>query len=98
MCLGIPGKVIEIFERDGAHMGKADFDGIVKEICLEYLPEIEIGDYAIVHVGFAITRLDEESAMETLVLMKQMGMLKLELDPDAALAAEARMARDEDRR
>jgi hydrogenase expression/formation protein HypC len=98
MCLGIPGKVIEIFERDGAHMGKADFDGIVKEICLEYLPEIEVGDYAIVHVGFAITRLDQESAMETLVLMKQMGMLKLELDPDAALAAEARMARDEDRR
>jgi hydrogenase expression/formation protein HypC len=98
MCLGIPGKVIEIYQRDGAHMGKADFDGIVKEICLEYLPEIEVGDYAIVHVGFAITRLDQESAMETLVLMKQMGMLKLELDPDAALAAEARMARDEDRR
>lgn len=98
MCLGIPGKVIEIYERDGAYMGKADFDGIVKEICLEYLPEIEIGDYAVVHVGFAITRLDEESAMETLVLMKQMGALKLELDPDAALAAEARIALDGEHR
>jgi hydrogenase expression/formation protein HypC len=98
MCLGIPGKVIEIYERDGAHMGKADFDGIVKEICLEYLPEIEVGDYAVVHVGFAITRLDEESAMETLVLMKQMGVLKLELDPDAALAAEARIALDGEHR
>ena len=94
MCLGIPGKVTEIFERAGARMGKVDFDGILKEVCLEYLPEIEVGDYAVVHVGFAITRLDEESAMETLALMQQMGRLKLELDPDAALAAEARIAAD----
>ena len=94
MCLGIPGRVTEIFERDGARMGKVDFDGILKEVCLEYLPEIEVGDYTVVHVGFAITRLDEESAMETLALMQQMGRLKLELDPDAALAAEARIAFD----
>lgn len=94
MCLGIPGKVVETFKRDGALMGKVDFDGILKEVCLEYLPDIEVGDYAIVHVGFAITRLDEESAMETLALMSQMGSLRLELDPEAALAAEARIAAD----
>ena len=94
MCLGIPGKVVEVFDRDGARMGKVDFDGILKEVCLEYLPEIETGDYAIVHVGFAITRLDEESAMETLALMQQLGQLREELDPDAALAAEERIAND----
>ena len=96
--LGIPGKIIEITGEGFTRTGRVDFDGIVKEICLEYLPEIEVGDYAVVHVGFAITRLDEESAMETLVLMKQMGVLKLELDPDAALAAEARIALDGEHR
>jgi hydrogenase expression/formation protein HypC len=94
MCLGIPGKVLEVYNQDGARMGKVDFDGIVKEVCLEYLPEIQVGEYTVVHVGFAITRLDEESAMETLVLMQQMGVLKTELDPDAALAAETRMVED----
>jgi hydrogenase expression/formation protein HypC len=94
MCLGIPGKVLEVYNLDGARMGKVDFDGIVKEVCLEYLPEIQVGEYTVVHVGFAITRLDEESAMETLVLMQQMGVLTTELDPDAALAAEARMVED----
>lgn len=96
MCLGIPGRVQEIYEAGGTRMGKCDFDGILKEVCLAYLPEIEVGDYCIVHVGFAITRLDEESATETLELMKGMGLLKEELDPDAALAAETRRALGED--
>jgi hydrogenase expression/formation protein HypC len=60
-------------------MGKIDFDGIKKEVCLEYLPEIEVGDYAIVHVGFAIQRLDEESALETLRIFREMGVLGEEL-------------------
>ena len=94
MCLGIPGKVVEIYDRDGTRMSRVDFDGIVKEVCLAYLPDIEVGDYAIVHVGFAITRLDEKSANETLVLMQQMGVLKQELDPATALAAEERIAED----
>jgi len=94
MCLGIPGKVLEMYDVDGARMGKVDFDGIIKEVCLEYVPDIHIGEYTVVHVGFAITRLDEESAMETLVLMQQMGVLKTELDPDEALRAEARIAED----
>lgn len=78
MCLGIPGRVIEISD-DGLRMGKVDFDGIVKEVCLAYLPEIAVGDYTIVHVGFAITRLDEASAKETLALFHELGVLQEEL-------------------
>lgn len=79
MCLGIPGRVTEIYEDSGIRMGKVDFGGIVKEVCLAYLPEIEIGDYTIVHVGFAITQLDEQSAQETLALFQEMGILEEEL-------------------
>jgi hydrogenase expression/formation protein HypC len=78
MCLGIPGKVLEINEETGIRMGKVDFGGIVKEVCLAYLPEIKVGDYAIVHVGFAITQLDEESAQESLALFQEMGLIKEE--------------------
>lgn len=79
MCLGVPGKVLETYESHGTIMGKVDFGGIKKEVCLAYVPEIEVGDYAIVHVGFAITRLDEASALETLSLFEQMGVLEEEL-------------------
>jgi len=79
MCLGIPGKVIEIYDSNGTRMGKVDFSGIVKETCLEYVPEVEVGDYTIIHVGFAITKLDEESALETLALFEEIGMLGEEL-------------------
>lgn len=66
MCLAVPGKLTEIYEEHGVRMGKVNFDGIVKEVCLACLPEIEVGEYAIVHAGFAITRLDEHAARETL--------------------------------
>ncbi len=81
MCLGIPGRVTEIFEADGVRMGRVDFAGIVKEVCLAYVPEIEIGDYTIVHVGFAITQLDEASAQESLRLFAELGTLTHELNP-----------------
>jgi hydrogenase expression/formation protein HypC len=73
MCLGVPGRVVEKYERDGIMMGKLDFGGVTKEVCLAYMPEIQLGDYAIVHVGFAITQVDEQSAHETLDLFRQMG-------------------------
>ena len=79
MCLGIPGRITEKYERDGMPMGKADFGGISKEICLAYVPDIEIGQYTIVHVGFAITELDEASALESLRLFEEMGTLAEEL-------------------
>jgi hydrogenase expression/formation protein HypC len=79
MCLGVPGKVIEVYEQHGVKMGKVDFSGIIKEVCLAYVPDIEVGEYTIVHVGFAITQLDEESAQETLALFEEMGVLEEEL-------------------
>jgi hydrogenase expression/formation protein HypC len=81
MCLGIPGEVKQIADVDGVRMGKVDFGGIVKDVCLAYVPEVNPGDYVIVHVGFAITRLDEASAQESLALFREMGLLEEELDP-----------------
>lgn len=65
MCLGIPGKIIEInHQRDELLMGKVSFDGLVKEVCLSYVPEAQIGDYVIVHVGFAISIVEEQEARQ----------------------------------
>ena len=82
MCLGIPGRITETSELHGMPMGKIDFDGIQKEVCLAYLPDIKVGDYAIVHVGFAITKLDEQSAQETLALFREIGTPAEELDAE----------------
>ncbi len=82
MCLGVPGQITEIYDSSGTRMGKINFGGIVKEVCLEYVPEAVVGDYAIVHVGFAITRLDEQSALETLQLFADLGVLEDELNPE----------------
>ncbi len=65
MCLAIPGKVIEIFEENGLKMGKLDYAGTINSACLEYVPEVQIGQYAIVHAGFAISIIDEEEARRT---------------------------------
>lgn len=80
MCLAVPGKVTEVYEAAGAKMGKVNFDGITKEVCLAYLPDIEPGDYTIVHVGFAISKIDEKSALETLQIFRDMGILEEELN------------------
>ena len=71
MCLGIPGKITEIYEEDSLKMAKIDFGGILKEACLAYTPEAKVGDYALIHVGFAISLMDEDEAQETLKLMKE---------------------------
>ncbi len=78
VCLGVPGKVEQIWDVEGTRMANVDFGGIRKEVCLAYVPEVEVGDYTVVHVGFAITRLDEESALETLRLFSQIGALEEE--------------------
>ena len=79
MCLAVPGKVISIYDAVGTRMGRVNFGGIIKEVCLAYLPDIAVGDYTMVHVGFAISRVDEESAQKTLYAFKQMGLLDEEL-------------------
>jgi hydrogenase expression/formation protein HypC len=93
MCLAVPGKVIEIYSANGARMGKVDFGGVVREACLDFLPEIEVGDYTIVHVGFGISRLDEEEARSTLELLKEIESLGEETPRDARDAPEAGVAR-----
>lgn len=86
MCLGIPGRIVEIYDTVGLKMGKIDFGGVVKEACLAYLEEVEVGDYAIIHVGFAISKLDEEEAQYTLQTLREMGDLNTELGIDLARA------------
>ena len=73
MCLGIPGKLVEVYEQDGLAMGKVEFGGIVRETCLAYTPEAEVGEYVIVHVGFAISRLDEAEAQEVFSYLDAIG-------------------------
>ena len=87
MCLAVPGKVLEIEERDQTRMAKVDFGGVVKDVCLAYLPDIQVGDYTIVHVGFAIQRLDEASALETLRLFASLGLMEEEFADPLADAA-----------
>jgi hydrogenase expression/formation protein HypC len=73
MCLGIPGKITDVYERDGLRMGTVDFGGVRKEVCLAYVPEVRPGGYVIVHVGFAITAVDEAEAERTLTVLRAMG-------------------------
>ena len=80
MCLAVPGQVETVYEENGARMGRVNFGGVVKNVCLAYLPDIGVGDYTIVHVGFALTKLDEKSALETLELFRSVGLLDEELN------------------
>src|ERR1700742_1520901 len=76
MCLAIPGKLIEIsHDPQGVRMGKANFGGIVKQVCLEYTPEVQAGDYVLVHVGFALSKVDEEQAKRTYAALQQLNQL-----------------------
>ena len=75
MCLAVPGKVVEITGEGELRMGKIDFSGVLRQACLAYVPEAQLGDYVLVHVGFAISRIDEEQAMETLAALAEIGEL-----------------------
>lgn len=88
MCLAVPGQVLSITERDGTRVAEVDFGGVTKEVCLEYVPDLQVGEYTIVHVGFALQRLDEESARETLALFAQLGELEAEFGDQWGRAAE----------
>ena len=79
MCLGVPGKITEIYEANGLKMGKVDFGGVTREACLAYIPDVEVGEYCIIHVGFAISKLSEAEAMETLQLLQEITDLEEEL-------------------
>ncbi len=79
MCLGVPGKIVEIYEKGGLKMARVDFGGIFREACLDYVPEATVGEYCVIHVGFAISILSESDAMETLDLLRQISNIEEEL-------------------
>lgn len=87
MCLGVPGKIIDIYQQGELTMGKIDFGGVTREACLAYVPEAEIGDYTVIHVGFALHLISEEEAQETLSLLREIAAVGeeepfLDLGPD----------------
>ncbi len=89
MCLGVPGRVVRVEPNPlGVLMGTVDFGGVRKEVCLDYLPQVAVGEYVIVHVGFAISKVDEAEAKQVFALLERMGGLE-ELGPLAGEAADA---------
>ncbi|QWZ08817.1 HypC/HybG/HupF family hydrogenase formation chaperone [Nocardioides panacis] len=87
MCLAVPGRVVSVHEADGQTMAEVDFGGLRKEVCLAYIPDVQAGEYVIVHVGFAIQRLDERSAQETLASFERLGILEEEFGDGFSRAA-----------
>ena len=87
MCLAVPGRVESVGEQDGQTMAQVDFGGLRKEVCLAYIPDVQVGEYVIVHVGFAIQRLDEQSALETLANFDKLGILEEEFGDGFSQAA-----------
>ena len=87
MCLAVPGRVLSIAEVDGTLMAEVDFGGVRKEVCLQYIPDAAVDEYVVVHVGFAIQRLDEASARETLANFEKLGILEEEFGDGFARAA-----------
>jgi hydrogenase expression/formation protein HypC len=76
MCLGIPGKVIETYREHDVLMGKVDFSGVTKRVCLEHVPEVRLGEYVLVHVGFALSRIDEAEAHRVFEFLNEMNQLE----------------------
>lgn len=83
MCLGIPGQIVDTIEVTGLLMGTVDFGGVTRDVCLVYVPQARVGDFVIVHVGFAISLVDEVEARRTLEILQTMGdALEQELSPE----------------
>lgn len=89
MCLGVPGRVVELLPEGLTQMGIVDFAGVRKQVCLAYVPEVQPGDYVVVHVGFAITQIDEASAQATLRTFQEMGLLEEEFGASGPAEAPA---------
>lgn len=92
MCLAIPGRVEEISCEGGLRVGRVNFGGVVKRVCLDYVPEVQVGDYTIVHVGFAISKIDEATAEQTLAEFRALGVLDEELASEEEAFARAAKA------
>ena len=86
MCLAIPGKILTEEDLGFARTGRVQFGGIVRQVRLDFVPEAEAGDYVLVHVGFAISKIDEEEAQRTYQALAELGVLEAELPPDEGAA------------
>lgn len=84
MCLAIPGKVVSVDDNNGLRVGRIQFGGIVRQASLDFVPEAQVGDYVMVHVGFAISRVDATEAERTYQLLEEMGALEAELPPEGS--------------
>ena len=84
MCLAIPGRILEINVAEGVRVGRVEFGGIVRQACLDFVPQAEVGDYVMVHVGFALSRVDRQEAERTYQVLKSAGMLDGELSPEGS--------------
>jgi hydrogenase expression/formation protein HypC len=84
MCLAIPGKVLSIEQTNGLRMGRVEFGGIIRQANLDFVPEAKEGDYVMVHVGFAISRVDAAEAERTYQLLEEIGILEGELPPEGS--------------
>ena len=84
MCLAIPGRILSSEMQNGIRVGRVQFGGVTRETCLDFVPEATVGDYVIVHVGFAISRVDREEAERSYEVLESMGLLKAELESDLA--------------
>jgi hydrogenase expression/formation protein HypC len=87
MCLAVPGRVVSIADIDDTLMAEVDFGTIRKQVCMQYVPDVAVGEYVVVHVGFAIQRLDEQSAKDTLTSFEKLGILEEEFADESALTA-----------
>ena len=87
MCLAIPGKIIEVQDVEGLRAGRVQFGGIVRQVSLHFVPEANVGDYVMVHVGFAISRVDADEAERTYKLLEEIGALEGELPPEQGMPA-----------
>lgn len=84
MCLGIPGQIVEVWQESGVPMAHVDFAGEQRKICLAYLPDLTVGDYLVAHMGYALTKVDEQTAHSTLELMREYGVLEPATEPESA--------------
>lgn len=87
MCLAVPGQVVSLQDDGPVAVGIVDFDGTRREVCFASFPDIAVGEWVIVHVGFAIARIDEDAALETLTMFRDLGLLEEELGPDPEVAS-----------
>jgi hydrogenase expression/formation protein HypC len=83
MCLGVPGRVVDVAEEAGVLMGRVDFGGVARKVCLSHVPDVQVGEYVLVHVGFALSKLDELEAKRVFELLTELGQLE-ELGPEDA--------------